>query len=102
MPERSWALSEDFGTPVVVLVLLVLLVWLALLVWELRARERFGGLIAVTGILAAGFIAATVLRPAHVSQRGSVVGSKVTVLVDGSRRLLLPDDGTTRRERAAR
>lgn len=102
MREQSWALSEDFGTPTVAVALGVLLVWLGLLVWELRARERFGVLIAVTGFLAAGFIGATILRPAHVSQRGSVVGSKVTVLVDGSRRLLLPDGGTTRRERAAR
>ncbi len=102
MQEQSWALSEDFGTPVVALALGVLLFWLALLVWELRARERFGGLIAVTGVLAAAFIGATILRPAQVSQRGSVVGSKVTVLVDGSRRLLLPDGDTTRRERAAR
>ncbi|HEU5073508.1 MAG TPA: hypothetical protein VFU02_05035, partial [Polyangiaceae bacterium] len=102
MQEQSWALSEDFGTPVVALAIAVLLIWLALLVWELRARERFGGLIAVTGVLAAAFIGAAILRPAHVSQRGSVVGSKVTVLVDGSRRLLLPDGGTTRRERAAR
>ena len=97
MREQTWALSEDFGTPVVTLALGVLLLWLGFLIWELRSRERFGGLIAVTGILAAAFIGATILRPSNVSQKGSVVGSKVTVLVDGSRRLLLPDGDSTRR-----
>ncbi len=102
MREQTWALSEDLGTPAVVVVLLVLVAWLVFLAIELRAREKFGLPIAVTGLAAAVLIGATILRPAHVSQKGSVVGSKVTVLVDGSRRLLLPDGDTTRRQRADR
>lgn len=100
MAERTWALSEDLGTPLVVVVLALLLLWLGFLGWELRSRERFGSLIALTGFMAALFVGATILRPAHVSQRGSVVGSKVAVLIDGSRRLLLPDGEGTRRQHA--
>jgi uncharacterized membrane protein len=99
MNARSWAFSEDLGPPTVVVAAVVLLVWMGLLFFELRRRERFGPLIAVTGILAALLVAAAVLRPVRVASRGSLVGPRVIVLVDQSRRLLLPGDGTDNRRK---
>jgi len=72
MAERTWALSEDMGTPLVVVVLALLLVWLGFLGWELRTRERFGFLIAATGFIAALLVGATVLRPATGAGRAAV------------------------------
>ncbi len=92
MSTRSWAFSEDLGLPVVIVAVLVLLVWTGLLVVELRSRERFSRWIALTGIVAMVLTAAAVLRPVRVSTRGSVVGPRVVVLFDQSRRLLLPSD----------
>jgi len=73
---------------------------LGLLVIELRKREGRGGWVLVSGLLALALVAAAVLRPAWVNTRGVSVGAKVVVLVDESRRLLLPSDGKTRRELA--
>jgi uncharacterized membrane protein len=56
--------------------------------------------VLISGVLALLFFAAAVLRPARVNTRGVSVGAKVVVLVDQSRRLLLPADGKTRRELA--
>ena len=100
MREQTWSLSEDLSTPVLAVALASLLLWLVFLVIELKSRDRFGVAIALSGLVAAVFLGATLLRPAHVTQKGSVVGSKVTVLIDASRRLSLPDGKLTRRQRA--
>src|SRR5688500_16815792 len=101
MDARSWAFSEDLGPPTVIAAAVLLLVWIGLLFVELRRRERFGPMIAVTGILAVLLVAAAVLRPVRVSSRGSLVGQRVVVLVDQSRRLLLPGDGKDNRRTVA-
>ncbi len=101
MNARSWAFSEDLAPPVVIAAAVLLLVWLGLLFLELRRRERFGPMIAVTGILAALLVAAAVLRPVRVASRGSLVGPRVVVLLDQSRRLLLPGDGPENRRKVA-
>jgi uncharacterized membrane protein len=100
MGELSWALSEDLNTPTLVLSTIVLGTWLVFLFVELRRRERFGLAIALSGLFGVLFAAASMFRPARVLQKGTIVGSKVVVLVDDSRRLLLPDGDTTRRQRA--
>jgi uncharacterized membrane protein len=99
MSTRSWAFSEDLGMPLVLVVALVLLVWMGLLIHELRRRERFSRWIVLTGIVAMLLTAAAVLRPVRVSTRGSVVGPRVVVLFDQSRRLLLPSDGNGKQTR---
>jgi len=99
---RSWALTEDLPFAVVVGMGVLALASLLLLVFEQRRRERHGALILATGVLSLGLGAAAVLRPVRVTTRGSVVGPRVVVLVDDSRRLLLPERGTTRRKLAAR
>ena len=73
---------------------------LAFLAFELRKREGRAVWVLLSGVLASMLVAAAVLRPARVSSRGVTVGAKVLVLVDESRRLLLPSDGRTRRELA--
>ena len=73
---------------------------LAFLGFELRRREGSAGWVLTSGALALLLFAAAVLRPARVNTRGVSVGAKVVVLVDESRRLLLPADGKTRRELA--
>jgi uncharacterized membrane protein len=88
-PGTSWA------------VLILALASLGFLLFELRRREGDGGRwLLLTGALALIFLAASVLRPARVSTRGVNVGANVVVLVDESRRLLLPSGGQTRRELA--
>jgi len=72
---------------------------LVLLLVELRRRERGGGIIAVSGVLAVAALAAAALRPARVSARESTVGARVVVLADTSRSMALGgDDGRSRRE----
>lgn len=100
MVEKTWALSDDLGAATSGLTLMVLGAWFVFLLVELRRRERAPLSILVTGIVAMTFVGLTVLRPVFVSQKGSVVGSKVAVLVDQSRRLLIATDGETRRARA--
>jgi len=75
---------------------------LAFLGFELRKREGAAVWVLLSGVLALLLVAAAVLRPARVNTRGVSVGAKVVVLVDESRRLLLPSDGKTRRELALR
>ncbi|HET7544286.1 MAG TPA: glutamine amidotransferase [Polyangiaceae bacterium] len=75
---------------------------LAFLLFELRKREGVAVWVLVSGALSLLLVAAAVLRPARVNTRGVSVGARVVVLVDESRRLLLPSDGKTRRELALR
>ncbi|MEO8904713.1 MAG: glutamine amidotransferase [Polyangiaceae bacterium] len=97
----SLALAEGVPPATLWAVTLLALLSLAFLGFELRKREGGGGpLLLLTAALALLFLAAAVLRPARVNTRGVSVGAKVVVLVDDSRRLLLPSEGTTRRELA--
>jgi uncharacterized membrane protein len=96
----AFALAE--GVPQVTLFAVVglALCSLAFLAFELRRREGSASWVLISGLLALLLFAAAVLRPARVNTRGVSVGAKVVVLVDESRRLLLPSDGKTRRELA--
>src|SRR4051812_11841042 len=98
------ALALAEGVPQITLfaVIGLALASLAFLALELRKREGSAVWVLASGVLALLLFAAAVLRPARVNTRGVSVGAKVVVLVDESRRLLLPSDGTTRRELALR
>jgi uncharacterized membrane protein len=100
MTLASLALAEGVpkGTAIAVLVFAVLS--LVMLGFELRRREGAAGWVLVSGVLALVLVAGAILRPARVATRGVRVGAKVVVLVDESRRLLLPSDGRSRRELA--
>ncbi len=95
------ALAEGVPPATLWAVALLGLLSLGFLAIERRLREGNGGRwLFLTGLLALSFLSASVLRPARVNTRGVSVGAKVVVLVDESRRLLLPSDGKTRRELA--
>ncbi len=98
MDARSWALTDDLPRWGVVCVAALAVLAVALLLVELRRRERLGGAILASGVLGIALLVASVLRPVRVTSRGSVVGPRVVVLVDQSRRLLLPEGGGTRRD----
>ncbi|AUX24522.1 hypothetical protein SOCEGT47_050600 [Sorangium cellulosum] len=108
---RSLAPSGDLSSLVVAIACAVAAVSFGLLVVELaRARGRgdgaAGGLraalgTALTGALAVLALLAAILRPVVVASRGSLVGPKVVVLVDGSRSMDLPGLAGTRRDSAA-
>jgi uncharacterized membrane protein len=100
MSTLSWALTDDLPAPLVLVVLVAAMASAVVLMVELRQRQRGGMLIAITGVLSVLLLGTAVLRPVRVAVRGSVVGPRVVVLVDQSRRLLLPTRDGTRRELA--
>ncbi|MEB2313608.1 MAG: glutamine amidotransferase [Sorangiineae bacterium] len=98
MDAHSWALSDDVSGWGVAGVVFLAVLAVALLALELRRRERLGGVIFATGVLAILLFSVSVLRPVRVRTRGSVLGPRVVVLLDESRRLLLPEGRGTRRD----
>jgi len=101
MNAHSWALSDDLGSISIAVVGLMVSLSIVLLLLELSRRERLGFAIAASGVVATLLLGAAVLRPVRVSERGSLVGPRVLVLVDASRRLGLPaSGGRTRRDLA--
>ncbi|HEY4159414.1 MAG TPA: glutamine amidotransferase [Polyangiaceae bacterium] len=102
MSSGSLALAEGVGQAVVIGASGLVLVAFLLLGLELRGREGRHGWLWFTCALGVIAMLGAVLRPVRVTMRGTRVGPKVIVLVDQSRRLLLPAEGSTRRELALR
>jgi len=100
MTLAALALAEGVPQLTLFVLLGLALCSLGFLVFELRKREGAAVWVLLSGVLSLLLVAAAVLRPARVNTRGVSVGAKVVVLVDQSRRLLLPSDGKTRRELA--
>jgi uncharacterized membrane protein len=100
MTVGSLALAEGVTRGTAIWVAAFVLASLVMLGFELRKREGAARPVLISGILALSLIAFAILRPARVAARGTSVGAKVVVLVDESRRLLLPSDGGTRRDLA--
>ena len=94
------ALAEGVPRGTLIAVVALGLASLGFLAFELRKREGRAWWVLLSGALSVLLLAAAVLRPARVNTRGVSVGAKVVVLVDESRRLLLPSEGSTRRELA--
>ena len=91
MSTRTWALTEDLSTAVVIGAIALAMSMVVMLAVELRRCERLGVAMGVSGALAAIAIALAILRPVWVSHQGVRVGPRVVVLVDGSRRLMIPE-----------
>jgi len=98
---KTWAITDDVQGWVVVITAVLLLAAVVLLAIELSTRRQRSWLIFGSGILAALCVALAAVRPVIVEARANVVGPKVVVLVDQSRRMKLPEGGKTRLERAA-
>ncbi len=95
MTAINWAITEDIDRSVVILTAVLLVGSLVLLVYELASRRQRSWAVFVSGVLAALCVAIAVLRPVVVESRANVVGPRVVVLVDQSRRLTLPASGSS-------
>src|SRR5262245_15802825 len=97
---KTWAITDDVQSWVVVVTAVLLVAAVGLLAMELSSRRQRSWLIFGSGILAALCVALATVRPVIVEARANVVGPRVVVLVDQSRRMKLPERGQTRLERA--
>jgi uncharacterized membrane protein len=95
-----FSVAEDLGGFALFAVALVLLLWTLLLGFELWRQRGSRVGVALSGALALACVLLAVLRPVRVKTRASMVGPRVVVLVDRSRRLLLPEGASTREARA--
>jgi uncharacterized membrane protein len=100
MTATTWAITDDVDRWVVILTGFLLVASVVLLVDELRRRRQRSWLIFISGILAASSVALAAVRPVVVESQANLVGPRVAVLVDQSRRLSLPEGKPTRIERA--
>src|SRR5262245_42628458 len=94
-----FSVAEDLGGFALLAIAVVLTLWVSLLVFELRRQRGNRIWVAWSGFLALACVLLAVLRPVRVKTRSNVVGPRVVVLADRSRRLLLPEDKTTREAR---
>jgi len=96
-----FSFAEDVSNALLVAGGGLLALALVLLIVELRVRGAGARLVAVSGCAALLLLGLSLVRPVRVQAEASMVGARVAMLVDRSRRMLLPDaDGT--RETAAR
>jgi uncharacterized membrane protein len=104
--KHSWAFSADLSLAWVVVAAVLASLGIALLVFELRrdAKSRAGAvLVALSGLVAVSGLFGAVLRPVRIEERGASVGARLTVLLDASRSIDLPADGSAdRRQVVAR
>jgi uncharacterized membrane protein len=99
----TWALSDDLSRQLIALVVGLFLLSVVLLLVELRKKRRASTLVFVTGIVAGLAVALSVLRPVSVRAKVSELGPRLVVLVDASRRMLLPSgDGAKSRADVAK
>ena len=96
----TWSITDDVGAFGLALTAVLVLWSLLLLYFERRGTAQTSYRVLVTGALAVVFFALAVVRPVRVSSRTSSQGPRVLALIDDSRRLLISDGETTRRERA--
>lgn len=99
------ALSTDLGTATLAAVLVVAAVSVLLLALEAyRARDRRRAALAslLTGALGTIALVVAILRPARVESDDLAIGPRVLVLVDASRSMGLPSDGSELRSELAR
>src|SRR5262249_9070520 len=100
MTAGQWALSDDLGRPVIGAAALLAVCALALLAFGLWSRPRRAVLVASTGLAGVARLLPAVTPAVRAAVRGTVVGPKVVVLLDQSRRLLIHAGSGTRRQRA--
>lgn len=95
-----FATADDLSPALALSCALLLGAYALVLLFELRQRRGAAGAVILSGLLAMVTLGLLLLRPVRVTAEVSLVGARVVVLVDRSRRLLLPDRDTTRDARA--
>ncbi|HWA77841.1 MAG TPA: glutamine amidotransferase [Polyangiaceae bacterium] len=94
-----FSVAEDLGGFALLSIAVVLTLWVLMLAFELVRLRSGRALVAVSGVFALLFVVLAVLRPVRVKTRANLVGPRVVVLVDRSRRLQLPEGNSTREAR---
>ncbi len=103
MNVETLALTEDLSAGLGWLAAGLALLSVVLLAGELRRKGRSFGLAFATGTLATLAFLCAVFRPVAVSAKSTTLGPRIVVLMDESRRMLMPtEDGKSRRELAAK
>lgn len=98
----EFSIADDLSRASLIAIAVVLALALGGLLFEL-ARRRSGRLVLLaSGAVALGALALAMLRPVRVFSRESRVGPRVVVLLDRSRRLLLPAEREQTRESVLR
>lgn len=99
----TFAPSGDLSTTYQIVAGALVLLSLILLAIELRRSRSSRWSVFLSGVLATLGLLAAVLRPVAIQGKGTFVGPRVVVLVDGSRSIDLPvSSGKTRRDEAIR
>ncbi|MBK9259266.1 MAG: hypothetical protein IPM54_05460 [Polyangiaceae bacterium] len=99
----SFAASGDLSSTYQIAASALVLLSLILLAIELRRSRASRLSVFISGVFAALALLCAVLRPVAIQGKGSFVGPRVVVLVDGSRSIDLPiAPGKTRRDEAIR
>lgn len=102
-PNSSFAASGDLSTSYQIAAGALVLLSLILLALELRRSGTARLSVFASGVFAALALLCAVLRPVAIQGKGTFVGPRVVVLVDGSRSIDLPiSPGKTRRDEAVR
>ena len=76
--------------------MVLLLLSVVFLAVELRRSERAASWVFASGVIATLGVALAVLRPVAVISKSSPMGPRLVVLVDESRRMLLPSDDASK------
>ena len=101
MTTTTWAITDDIQAWVVGVTAALIVLALLLLGHELGSRRQRGWLVFATGVLAVLAVGLATLRPVVVKAQANLVGPRIVVLVDESRRMKLPDGDATRLDRAS-
>ncbi len=91
MTASHLALSGDLPPWAVVVTASLAALTTTLLLLEPKRRDGAALRVVVTGVLAAAALVLAVLRPVRIAATESIVGARVTILVDTSRSMTLPD-----------
>jgi uncharacterized membrane protein len=101
MTTTTWAITDDIQAWVVGVTAALIVLALLLLGHELGSRRQRGWLVFTTGVLAVLAVGLATLRPVVVKAQANLVGPRIVVLVDESRRMKLPEGDATRLDRAS-
>jgi uncharacterized membrane protein len=90
-------LSSDLSTVVLGILAAIVVLGLVALIWEAYKSAGRGIWVFVTGALSTLALALAIARPIRISSRETSIPPRISVLVDGSLSMNLPDEGKSRK-----